>query len=317
MKSYKIGLAALLLSVVASMPIYAFDLPLGKEENSLGIKVTHEYDEPFGRPLPWGPASVRFSGNSLWAADSLKNRIVEFDLNGKYKNSIPLKLPKYSTIGDFCFGMYHDKKVLYVCDDSNPVIYIFNSSGKPLAKIGSAEKKSILLNPSRIEFYDNKIYVLDTGRSNIFVYNTDLNQEKAIVTYGDNFSIEDDSLIHISLFKDNKVIEWYNLKTGKYTDLNLEVSKDTDIDFMFTRNDLSYIGIDKFEEGSNKVQYQIIQIDKNKNLTILNTDNPVSFMIRSFIKDKQGKMYQIKFDETKPNKLTIDQLPDNFKESEG
>ncbi len=40
-------------------------------------------------------------------------------------------------------------------------------------------------------------------------------------------------------------------------------------------------------------------------------------MVRSFIKDQQGKLYQIKFDESNPNKLTIDKLPDNFKDSEG
>ena len=75
MKSYKNIIAAIMLSLATSLPVYAFDLALGNEEKSLGIKVTHEVDEPFGKPLPWGPASVRFSDNSLWAADTLKNRI--------------------------------------------------------------------------------------------------------------------------------------------------------------------------------------------------------------------------------------------------
>ena len=317
MKSYKTELAAFLISLMASMPIYAFDLSLGNEENSLGIKVSHEYDEPFGKPLPWGPASIRFSGNSLWAADTLKNRIIEYDLNGNYKSSTLLKLPNYSTIGDFCFGFYKDKKVLYVCDADNPIIYIFNSSGKPIAKRGSAEKRTILMKPARIEFFENKIYVLDIGRSNISVYNTDLNQEKAIVTYSKNFAIENDSLIHISTLRSLKCIEWYNLKTGERTNQDLGIPEDTEIDFLFANNDQAYIGDVKFEEGASKAQYQIIQVDKDNNFTRLNTDYPVSFMVRSFIKDKEGKMYQIKFDETKPNKLTIDQLPDNFKESEG
>ncbi len=320
MKSYKNIIAAIMFSLATSLPIYAFDIALGNEEKSLGIKITHDADEPFGKPLPWGPASVRFSGNSLWAADTLKNRIVEYDTKGTFVRAIPLKIPSESTIGDFCFGMYKDQKVLYVCDEDNPVIYIFNSSGKPLAKIGSIEKRSILLRPSRIEFYNNKIYVLDTGRSNIFVFNTDLNQEKAIVTFGNNFTIENDFLVHkIKLGKKNG-LDFKNLKTGDTKSIyfkNLETDENTDIDYLFCNNGLVCMGTVKFVEGANKAQYQIIQVDKDEKLSIVNTDYPVSFMPRSFIKDQQGKPYQIKFDESKPDKLTIDKLPDNFKDSEG
>ena len=319
MKSYKTVLAALLLSSIVSMPSYAFDLSLGNDEKSLGIKVDHKVDEPFGKPLPWGPASVRFSGNSLWAADTLKNRIVEYELNGTYKNAIHLELPNYSTIGDFCFGYFGEKKekVLYVCDADNPIIYVFNSSGKKISQFGSPDKKTILINPHRIEFYDGNIYVLDTGRSNIFVYNTKFHQGKAIVTYSNNFAIENDSLIHIVPLKKKKCIECYNLKTSERQYYELDYPEDAEIDFISANQNLAFIGDILFNEGANKAQYQIIQVDKNNNLIKLNTDYPVSFMVRSFIKDKSGKLYQIKFDESQPNKLTIDKLPDNFKESEG
>ena len=319
MKSYKIGFSTLFISLAASISLYAFDISLGDNENSLGIKVDHKVDEPFGKPLPWGPTSVRFSGNSLWAADTLKNRIVEYDLNGTYKNAIKLELPDYSTIGDFCFGYYGKKqeKALYVCDDDNPIIYVFNSSGKKIGQFGSVDKKTILIKPHRIEFYDGNIYVLDTGRSNIFVYNTKFYQGKAIVTYSNNFAIENDTLIHIVTLKKKKSIELYNLKTNDRQYYELDYPEDAEIDFISANQNLAFIGDVVFYEGADKAQYQIIQVDNKQNLTRLNTNYPVSFMVRSFIKDKAGKLYQIKFDETKPNKLTIDQLPDNFKESEG
>jgi hypothetical protein len=319
MKSYKIGLSTLFLSIAASMSLYAFDLPLGDGEKSLGIKTTHNVDEPFGKPLPWGPTSARFSGNSLWVADTLKNRIVEYEPNGTYKNAITLKMPSYSTIGDFCFGYFGDKKekALFVCDDDNPIIYVFNSSGNIINQIGSLNTRTILMRPSRIEFYDGKIFVLDIGRSNIFEFNQYLNQGRAIVTYASNFTIENDTLIHIVEYKNKKAIEWYNLKSGKRDYYELDYPKDSEIDFVSINKDMAYIGEVIFEEGASQAQYQIIQVDNKQNLTRLNTNYPVSFMVRSFIKDKAGKLYQIKFDETKPNKLTIDQLPENFKESEG
>ena len=319
MKSCKTVISALLLSIMASMPLYAFDISLGNDEKSLGIKVTHDADEPFGKPLPWGPASIRFSGSSLWAADTLKNRIVEYDTNGTFLRAIPLKMPKDSTIGDFCFGYFGEnkEKALFVCDDDNPVIYVFNSFGEKISQFGSANKKTILMNPYRIEFYDGHIYVLDTGRSNIFVYNTKFYQGKAIVTYSNNFAIENDTLIHIVTSKKKKSIELYNLKTNDRQYYELDYPEDAEIDFISANQDLAFIGDVVFNEGANKAQYQIIQVDKNKNFIKLNTDYPVSFMVKSFIKDKSGKLYQIKFDESKPNKLTIDKLPDNFDESEG
>ena len=319
MKSYKNIIAAIMLSLATSLPVYAFDLALGNEEKSLGIKVTHEVDEPFGKPLPWGPASVRFSDNSLWAADTLKNRIVEYELNGTYKNAVTLELPNYSTIGDFCFGYFGEKKdkALYVCDADNPIIYVFNSSGKKIGQFGSVNKKTILIRPHRIEFYDGNIYVLDTGRSNIIVYNTKFYQGKAIVTFSNNFAIENDTLIHIVTSKKKKNIEFYNLKTNETKNYELDYPEDAEIDFISANQNLAFIGDILFKEGANKAQYQIIQVDNNNNITKLNTNYPVSFMVRSFIKDQQGKLYQIKFDESKPDKLTIDKLPDNFKDSEG
>ena len=313
------GLSALFLSLATSMSLYAFDLSLGDGDKSLGIKTTHNVDEPFGKPLPWGPASVRFSGNSLWAADTLKNRIVEYEPNGTFKNAITLKMPDYSTIGDFCFGYFGEnkEKVLFVCDADNPIIYVFNSSGTKINQIGSIDKKTILINPHRIEFYDGKIYVLDTARNNIFEYNSKLNQERAIATYSNNFAIENGILIHIVPNKGKKSIEWYNLKTRETRNCELDYSQDADIDFISADKDQTYIGEVIFEEGANQAQYQIIQVDNNKNLIRLNTNYPVSFMVKSFIKDKEGKLYQIKYDETQPDKLTIDNLPDDFKASEG
>lgn len=320
MRSCKTLISALLLSIMASMPLYAFDLSLGNDEKSLGIKVTHDADEPFGKPLPWGPASVRFSGSSLWAADTLKNRIVEYDTKGTFLRAIPLKMPNDSTIGDFCFGYFGEnkEKALFVCDDDNPVIYVFNSSGEKISQFGSADKKTILMNPHRIEFYDGHIYILDTGLSNILVYNTKFYQGKGIVTYSDNFAIENGNLIHIiNTSKKEKRVELYNLKTEERQYYRLDYPEDAEIDLISANENQAFIGNAVFYEGANKAQYQIIQIDKDKNIIKLNTDYPVSFMVKSFIKDKSGKLYQIKFDETKPNKLTIDQLPDNFEESEG
>lgn len=320
MKSYKNLIATIMLSLATSLPIYAFDIALGDGEKSLGIKLTHNADEPFGKPLPWGPASVRFSGSGLWVADTLKNRIVEYDPKGAFIRAIPLNLPNDSTIGDFCFGIYKNQKVLYVCDADNPVIFVFNSSGKKIARIGSPTRNTILMKPRRIEFFNNKIFVLDEARSNIFVYNTDLNQEKAIATSSNNFTIEKNYLIHVTTFKSKKVIEYYNLETSERQYIgfkNLDFDKDADFDYIFCNNEKRYIGVVKVAENSDKAQYQIIQVDKEDNISMLNTDYPVSFMIRSFIKDPQGKIYQIKFDENRTEKLTIDELPENFNESEG
>ena len=162
MKYYKKLLSALFLTLITTTNIYAFDLPLGEEENTIYLKTTKEADEHFDKQLPFGPNSIRFSDNNLWVSDGLKDRLVEYDTNGNYLSSIQfVDMPYYSTVGDFCFGYYgkNKEKAIYVCDADNPIIYVFNMAGEKIGQFGSLEKKTILLKPLRIEFEDGNIYI--------------------------------------------------------------------------------------------------------------------------------------------------------------
>ncbi len=311
MKYYKKLLSVLFISLFTSINAYALDLPLGEDENSIYLKTTQEADEHFDKQLPFGPNSIRFSDNSLWVSDGLKDRIVEFDTDGNFLSSIQfVDMPYYSTVGDFCFGYYgkNKEKAIYLCDADNPIIYVFNMEGKKIGQFGSLEEKTILLKPFRIEFEDGNIYILDTERSNIFVYNTEFCQGKAIVTYSKNFEIENSVLSHIDKSRGMKVLERYNLKSGERTNYQLNISEDTDIDFIGYNNDSCYFGETKSLEDSNTSQYQVFNIDKNNNKIQFATGSLASFLVKSFIKDNQGKIYQIKYNPEEPSKLTIDQL---------
>lgn len=318
MLSYKAYLSAIIISLATSLPVFSFDLSLGDDEQSLGIKITHDADEPFGKPLPWGPSSIRFSGTSLWAADTLKNRIVEYSDKGEYKNSIPLKIPSISTIGDFCFGYYGKtkEKALFVCDADNPIIYVFNPSGDIISQIGT-EEKSIFSYPKRIEYSNEKIYVLDTSSKEIFILNNDLSFIKKIKTASENFTIENNILFHIANIGRNKIFQWINLTNGEVHELKPGVPAETEIDYISTQNKDVIFGVVKFEENSDKAQYLLIKTNKDEKISKLFTDYPTSFITRSFIKNKEGKIFQIKFDENQPNKIIIDSLPDDFIASEG
>ena len=312
MKQIKTILATLLLSFVTSISTYAFDIPLGDDEKSIYLKTTQEEHEHFIKELPFGPTSIRFIDNSIWVADGLKDRIVEYDTNGNYINSIQLDMPNYSTIGDFCFGYYgnNKEKAIYVCDADNPIIYIFKFTGKKIRQFGSLNQKTILLKPVRIEFEEGNIYILDSERSNIFVYNTSFAQSKAIVTYSNNFAIENSVLFHIDTNRGMKQIEIYDLKSGKRKNCRLDVPEDKNLDFIAYSNNFFYIGEMTKQEESN--QYQISKVDKDNKKTKLLTDYPVSFLVTSFIKDNLGKIYQIKFNPKQPTKISIDYLSDSF-----
>lgn len=310
MKLYRNILMSICFSLVISMPIFAFDIPLGEDENSISLKTTQEEHEHFDKVLPFGPTSVRFLENSFWISDGLKDRIVEFDTKGNFKNVINLDMPNYSTIGDFCFGHYgkNKEKSIYVCDVDNPIIYVFNFSGKKLGQFGSLNKKTILLKPVKIEFYNDYIYILDTERSNIFEYNTEFAQKRAIYTRGNNFFIENDFLFHISTFKGMKNIEKYNLSTRDSTYNKLDIPENDNLDFASYANETYYVGKMIGQNDSKPIQYQLLAVDNDNNKTELTTYSPVSFLVSSFVKDNHGKIYQIKYNPEESNKLTINQL---------
>ena len=305
--------------MVTSLPAYSIDLALGEDEKALGIKVTHEIEEPVGKPLPWGPASVRFVGDSIWAADTLKGRLVEFDLNGNFKNAISLKLPAEAAVGDFCFGIYDTKKkekAVYVCDADNPTILAFDMNGELLGQIGSGTK-DVFFMPKRIEGYANEIFVLEAGKKEIYIFNQDLKQIDKFKTVTDNFTVENDNLYHFTSLGRNNALEIQDLKNYEKHIIKPGFPSDNDIDLLFCDKN-TYVGFVEFREGSGEnPQYQIVEVDKDGNMTRINTDYPVSFMVRSFIKDSKGKKYQIKFDEAHPDKLIIDELPESFGASEG
>ena len=305
MKLNKILLLTISFLLLISITSYGFDIPLGDDENSISIKTTKEEHEHFDKQLPFGPTSIKFINNSLWVADGLKDRIVEYDTNGNYIKSIQLDMPYYSTIGDFCFGYYGKNKEesIYVCDVDNPIIYVFKTSGQKLRQFGSINSRTILLKPFKIEFFDGKIYVLDSERSNIFVYNTNFGQEKAIVTYSKNFYIENGYLFHMSTYKGMKTIEKYNIENGRGDYKELDIKENEPLDYIASNNDIYYVG----REDSEKAKYHLIQYDKN-NTTKLDTDLPVSFLVTSFIKNNKGILYQIKFNHEQPTKLSINPI---------
>ena len=304
-------LSVLLLSLFTYTSTYAFDIPLGDDEKSIFLKTTQEEHEHFTKELPFGPTSIKFIDDSLWVADGLKDRLVEYDTNGNYKKSIQLEeMPNYSTAGDFCFGNFRNEKAIYVCDADNAIIYIFNYSGNIIGQIGSLDEKFILRKPYRIEVFDEKIYVYDAERSNIFVYNDKLNQDKAIVTYSNNFAIENEFLFHIFISHTGmKKIDRRNLKTNKTDNHILDIPEKESIDFIAVNNDEYYVGaVKKSQDGSENDKYQISKYNKNNKVSKLDTDLPVSFLVTSFIKNSEGKIYQIKYNPEQPNKLSIEKI---------
>lgn len=321
MKLYKAYVISALASLIYSLPLWGFEISLGNDEKSLGIKVKHEYDEPFGKPLPWGPASLRFAGSSLWAADTLKNRIVEFDNNGVYKSSVTINMPKGSTIGDFCFGLFGEKKerAVIVCDADNPSVYAFDQSGAMLGQIGS-DTVDVFIRPHRIEVYENKFYILDSGKKEIIELDSTFKVGKRIKTFAENFAIENKYLVHCISNGRNNFVEWHDLQSGESNVVKPGMPSDIEYDFITcnqNKNKGIFIGNVEFTEGENP-QYKIIKYtNKEDSIASIYTSYPVSFMVRSFIKDKEERLYQIKFEEDHPEKLIIDEVPQNFDESEG
>ncbi len=321
MRFFKISLITLLLNILVSLPCFCLELSLGNDEQSLGIKISHEVNEPLGKPLPWGPASIRFVNSDIWIADTLKSRIAIFDNKGNYKSSIPISLPKDSEIGDFCVGHYgRDKKeTLFILDSNNPILYIYNLEGKKILQYGT-RNKSIFFYPTKIEKYDNSLFVLDSGKNIIYVFNvlgSVLSPKARLPINSNHFSVEEDTLAYFVNKDKSKTLKRKKINSEKVYNIKLKSVENMEFDYICYNNNKLYLGIVNDINDSENAQYQLLQIDEKGKVIKLNTDYPVNFLVRSFIKDEKGKVYQIKFNSNQPNKLIIDSLPEDFGVSGG
>jgi DNA-binding beta-propeller fold protein YncE len=145
-------------------------------------KKTFEYFIPNGLGQIKKPLNCALdSDDRLYIADALRRQVIIFDKNGSY----------LTAIGDGHSGKPTDVLVkqgkIYICDLDGHQIYVYNRDTHALLSTFPEVNKNqpyYLFSPTNIEFYDEKIYVTDTGDARIKVFYTDGEYIESIGSFG-------------------------------------------------------------------------------------------------------------------------------------
>ncbi len=134
-----------------------FDV-LGNPQLSFG-----DYDDSEGMLMQ--PERFIMVKDLIYITDSYLSKILIYDIHGNYLRSFSNNQFKNLE------GLTHHMNYLLVSDRDTRCIWILSEKGELLQKIGPLLSKGIVLkDPVDVASYQNVIYVLDRGRSQILVF---------------------------------------------------------------------------------------------------------------------------------------------------
>ncbi len=124
------------------------------------------------------PSDIFASQDKLYIADTGNNRIEVFSSNltflndfGKGREDIFLNRPE---------GVFVNEKFVFVADTGENRIVVFDLQGNPLEILGIEETKDteetdyIFDEPKDVFYYEDKVYVADTGNGRVQIYDFEL-----------------------------------------------------------------------------------------------------------------------------------------------
>lgn len=157
------------------------------------LKTEHIHDEPYGRPLPAGPASIRHYNNEIWISDSLASRIVIFDMNCSFERDIELKV---DFPGDFCL-LGQD---LFVIDEDNQKLVKYSEGRRKTDILKEVEGEHLIM-PVQVDISPNgNILLLDYGRDLLIEIDpSGLNVIKTFKAHGQSFYVSDEYIYFTSI----------------------------------------------------------------------------------------------------------------------
>lgn len=275
------------LAAMASLPVMALDLDLTVKGDGLRVLTEKEAPEGFGRGLPMGPGALRFDGASLWAADSLTGRLVEFDAGGKEIRKISINGGDQLVIADFATIKDRDGKTegFWALGSERPELVKIDLTGKILASFSTE-----LSIQARLELLPgNRLAVLDQGMSQIAVFDETGKQLFKQSAVGKGFAAAANGDI-LFLNQEGEVVV-----LCKRTDANGQVEKLAELPIsiesnpsliLSLANDELLIGFHSFDEEKAEASYNISRMNTAGKITAtMTTPFPAAFIGRTVIDD--------------------------------
>ena len=115
------------------------------------------------------PTGVAFDNdNSLFVSEMYEHRVKKFSINGKY-------LLQFGSQGsakgqlNFPYGITVHNNRVYVAEDSNQCISVFQTNGQFCQRIGEGK----LCLPRDVIVYDNQLFVADKGHCCVYIFTID------------------------------------------------------------------------------------------------------------------------------------------------
>lgn len=294
---FKFKLLLFILVVLCTSNANAIELKFGNEIQTLSVKLEHDADEFYGKPLPLGPSSLRFYDKSLWVSDSLAGRLVEYDSLGKFKQAIKIDSADVFP-GDFCLSGNNDGGFWVVDVDSSTLLKI-DKTGKVMQKFSAINEKHLIM-PMQLELLPNgNLLLLDAGIGELIELDSSLQQVTATVVFGERFAL-DDTAIYYLIEKDEKIsLTKKDLKDGSEEVLSTGFTSE------------SYPALQALDDSGNAV-ISFVSFDENAEeepafyLTLvaaqdslsLGMNFPPHFLVRNLISNSENQFYIINFDET-------------------
>lgn len=164
----KISFILLVIMAVNTLPAIALEIKFSANDEGLKLITEKDVAEQFGRGLPMGPSSARFSGEDLWVVDSVGGKFISYDSNGNSRKSFSINKGKDYIFADFAFQTNTNNVIEY--------IWAIGSEETNLLKIAPdgkvvAEFVTTLIRPQQIEVVANRhIVIYDHGQANLVAY---------------------------------------------------------------------------------------------------------------------------------------------------
>lgn len=276
---------------MATFPVLALDLNLSVKGEGLSVLTAKEAPEGFGRGLPMGPASLHYSGASLWAVDSIAGRLVEFNSEGKEVASLTVKDGDKLVISDF--AMIADEagknKGFWLVGSEKPEVIKIDNTGNILASF--ATDLSI---QTRVEMLPGgRLAIFDQGMSAFAVYDETGKMLFKQSGIGSGIAIEKNGdILFLSL---EEVGLEDKLFLCRRTDADGKISKVCELPFAPESNPALLLGLENgqvlvgfhsLDEESDEATYNICRVAADGNVSAtMNTGFPAAFISRPVISD--------------------------------